>query len=157
MVLWGRIMRMTNRATAAENADPYLWLEEVTSDRALAWVKERNAESAGTLTAGEAFHTLCGRLLDILNATTRIPMIAKAGPYYYNFWRDARNTRGLWRRTTLEAYRQAEPMWETVLDLDALAAAEKENWVWKGATFLKPPCARVLLSLSRGGADASVW
>jgi len=149
-------MLIPSGAYEAENADPYLWLEAVTSDKALAWVKERNAESTERLTAGEAFHTLRGRLLDILNATTRLPMIAKAGLYYYNIWRDAKHPRGLWRRTTLAAYRQAEPAWETVLDLDALAEAEQENWVWKGANFLAPTYDRTLLSLSRGGADASV-
>lgn len=147
---------MTSMVSGVEQVDPYLWLEDVTGDKALAWVKERNAESAAAYTAGEAFHTLYGRLLAILNATTRLPMIAKAGPYFYNFWRDAKHVRGVWRRTTLEAYRQAEPVWETVLDLDALAAAEQENWVWKGATFLKPAGDRALLSLSRGGADAVV-
>jgi prolyl oligopeptidase len=32
----------------------------------------------------------------------------------------------------------------------------KENWVWKGSGFLKPSYDRCLLSLSRGGADATV-
>jgi prolyl oligopeptidase len=43
-----------------------------------------------------------------------------------------------------------------VLDLDALGASEKENWVFHGAACLKPEQRRCLLSLSRGGADASV-
>ncbi|MEY4177908.1 MAG: hypothetical protein RLY70_1482 [Planctomycetota bacterium] len=143
-------------AMAAEPADPHQWLEEVGGDKQLSWVKERNAESAGPLTADPGFEPLRGRFLEILNSTARIPMIAKHGAHYYNFWRDAKNKRGLWRRTTLEEYRQPEPRWEIVVDLDALAAAEKENWVWKGASFLEPACERVLVSLSRGGADATV-
>src|SRR5262249_1582776 len=82
----------------------------------------------------------------------RIPFVSKHGPHYYNFWRDAKNKRGLWRRTTLEDYRKARPKWETVLDLDELAAREKENWVWHGANVLRPTHDRALLSLSRGGA-----
>jgi prolyl oligopeptidase len=136
--------------------DPYLWLEEVTGPKALAWVKEQNAASTAELTRGEAFPALKERLLKILNSDDRIPFVTKDGAHYYNFWRDARNKRGLWRRTTLEEYRKAKPAWETVLDLDALAEAEKENWVWKGATFLRPSYDRCLLSLSRGGADATV-
>src|SRR5262249_36529368 len=66
------------------------------------------------------------------------------------------NKRGLWRRTSLAEYRKASPKWEVVLDLDALARAEKENWVWKGASILKPTHDRALLRLSRGGADATV-
>ena len=61
------------------------------------------------------------------------PAIQKDGRYYYNFWRDAKNPRGLWRRTTLEEYRKDKPAWEVVLDLDALARQEAENWVWHGA------------------------
>src|SRR5262249_55042040 len=79
-----------------------------------------------------------------------------AGDHYYNFWRDDKHPRGLWRRTSLAEYRKPEPRWEVVLDLDALAAAEKESWVWQGATFLRPACERCLVSLSRGGADAAV-
>ena len=53
-------------------------------------------------------------------------------------------------------YRLPAPTWHTVLDLDALAAAEGENWVWAGATWLGPQYRRCLLNLSRGGADACV-
>ena len=119
-------------------------------------MKEQNAESTGELTGTEQFQQLNDRILKILDSDARIPMVSKAGDWYYNFWRDAKNRRGLWRRTTLEEYRKAEPNWETVLDLDELGKQEGENWVWKGATFLKPTYDRVLLSLSRGGADATV-
>jgi len=43
-----------------------------------------------------------------------------------------------------------------VLDLDALAEDEDENWVWKGASCLAPEYRHCLLTLSRGGADAAV-
>ena len=39
------------------------------------------------------------------------------------------------------------PQWETVLDLDALASAEKANWVWKGAQCARPLERRCLISL----------
>jgi prolyl oligopeptidase len=143
-------------AQADEGQDPYLWLEDVTSDKALAWVKEQNAETLHQLTKAEAFTGLNERLRKILDSDARIPYVSKDGPYYYNFWRDAKHVRGIWRRTTLDEYRKAQPNWETVLDLDALAAKEKENWVWKGASFLKPACERCLVLLSRGGADAEV-
>jgi len=150
------LMSLTLAVCAEENDDPYLWLEEVTGDKALAWVKERNAESTAAVTENDSFRTLHHRLLQILDSDARIPFVSKAGDYYYNFWRDAKNTRGVWRRTTLEEYRKDKPQWEMVLDLDALAEAEKENWVWKGSGFLKPSYDRCLLSLSRGGADATV-
>jgi prolyl oligopeptidase len=143
-------------ARADEKDDPYLWLEEVTGKKPLAWVKERNAESVAKLTKSEAFKATEKRLLDILDSDQRIPFVSKSGPYYYNFWRDAKNKRGLWRRTSLEEYRKDNPKWEVVLDLDALARDEKENWVWKGASILKPSYDRCLVMLSRGGADATV-
>jgi prolyl oligopeptidase len=135
--------------------DPHLWLEDVNGEKALAWVKQQNASVAG-LTKGEEFTALKDRLLKILDSNERIPFVGKNGDHYYNFWRDASHKRGLWRRTTLDEYRKAKPNWETVLDLDALAEAEKENWVFQGASFLHPTYDRALLSLSRGGADATV-
>ena len=92
----------------------------------------------------------------MLNSRARIPAIVKRGEWFYNFWQDEKNVRGVWRRTTMAEYRKAEPKWETVLDLDQLARDEKENWVWKGATCLYPSYERCLLNLSRGGADAAV-
>jgi len=142
--------------SVAEDADPYLWLEDVTSDTALGWVRERNAESVGVLAERDDFRVLEQRLLGILDSDDRIPNVSKAGRWFYNFWRDAAHKRGVWRRTTLAEYRKAEPKWDTVLDLDALAAAENENWVWAGSDCLKPEYRRCLVSLSRGGADATV-
>ena len=141
---------------AGGSDDPFQWLEEVMGERALTWVKERNAISTEALARSGEFAALNERLLRIMDSNDRIPMISKEGGHYYNFWRDAKNKRGIWRRTTLEEYRKAAPAWETVLDLDAMGAAEKENWVWGGASFLPPEHQRCLVFLSRGGADATV-
>jgi prolyl oligopeptidase len=141
---------------ADEPKDPFQWLEDVTGEKALSWVKERNATSTGELTRSPEFQALNDRLLQILDSRDRIPGISKHGKWFYNFWRDEKNKRGLWRRTTLDEYRKDKPNWETVLDLDELAAKEKENWVWGGANFLRPADERCLISVSRGGADAKV-
>ncbi|MCI0441216.1 MAG: S9 family peptidase, partial [Chloroflexi bacterium] len=156
LVYWGGVLVLALPARAQEVRDPYLWLEEVTGAKALAWVQDQNAVSTGELTKSDAFTALNERLLQILDSDERIPLVSKAGAHFYNFWRDARNKRGVWRRTTLEEYRKAKPAWEIVLDLDALAASEKQNWVWKSVSFLKPSYTRCLVSLSRGGADATV-
>jgi len=140
----------------ADDKDPYLWLEDVTGEKALGWVKEQNGQSTAELTPSLLFKELNERFLKILDSKEKIPFIAKRGELYYNFWRDEKNKRGLIRRTTLEEYRKPEPKWETVLDLDALAAAEKENWVYHGTTWLEPSYDRCLIALSRGGADAAV-
>ncbi|WP_027943158.1 prolyl oligopeptidase family serine peptidase [Amycolatopsis taiwanensis] len=136
--------------------DPYLWLEDVTGERALTWVRARNAETVGELTGGERFERLRAELREVLDADDRIPYVRRRGEFFYNFWQDAQHPRGLWRRTTLEEYRTERPEWEILLDLDALAEAEGENWVWQGATVLRPEYRWALVELSRGGADATV-
>ncbi len=150
---------MTMQALAAPNAsdeDPWLWLEEVQGETALAWVRERNALSRRQLEAWSGFADTRASLLEVLDAQDRIPAIARRGGFVYNFWQDAEHPRGLWRRTTLDDYRRPQPAWDTLLDLDALGRDEGENWVWGGATCFGPDYTRCLLQLSRGGADASV-
>ncbi|MBK7531805.1 MAG: S9 family peptidase [Piscinibacter sp.] len=149
-------MAMSQDKPAAADDDPHLWLEEVQGDKALAWVRERNAETQKLLAARSDFAPTREKLLAVLNSQDRIPAVSRRGDWFYNLWQDASHKRGLWRRTTLDEYRKASPKWETVLDLDALAAAEKENWVWAGAECLGPDYRRCLISLSRGGADAKV-
>ena len=140
----------------ADEPDAYRWLEQVTSERALSWVRAHNAKTTKKLAKGREFKQLERRLLAILDSEDKIPSVEKLGDYYYNFWKDAQHVRGLWRRTTLSEYRKAQPAWETVLDLDALSATENTPWVWHGADALPPDYARCLLSLSRGGSDADV-
>lgn len=142
-------------STASATEDPYLWLEDVTGERALAWAREHDAKSAGELVDGE-FHALETRLRAILDSEEKIPYVKKIGALYYNFWQDAQNPRGLWRRTTPEEYAKADPAWEAVLDLDALGQAEGVSWVWHGADVLEPDDRLCLLSLSPGGSDADV-
>ncbi|MFF1509603.1 prolyl oligopeptidase family protein [Streptomyces sp. NPDC058326] len=136
--------------------DPYLWLEEISGEAALAWVGERNAETARAVAGDAGFGALKARLREVLDASDRIPYTARRGAYLYNFWRDAEHVRGVWRRTTPELYRQDEPEWEVLLDVDALAAAEGEKWVWDGARVRRPEYDRALVRLSRDGGDAVV-
>jgi prolyl oligopeptidase len=143
-------------ATVPPDDDPYRWLEDVTGSAALEWVTERNAESVAELTGGARFEELRTESLQVLDADDRIPDVARRGDLLYNFWQDSEHPRGLWRRTTLAEYRKAQPAWDILLDVDALAAAEGENWVWGGATVLRPEYRLALVELSRGGADAAV-
>jgi prolyl oligopeptidase len=142
--------------TQSPPEDPYLWLEDVQGAKALAWVRERNAESEKVLQARPGFEASRASIREVLDSREQIPYVSRQGGWFYNLWRDAANPRGLWRRTTLDEYRKPQPAWETVIDLDALGKAEGENWVWAGASCLGPDYARCLVSLSRGGADANV-
>lgn len=148
---------LAGAAMAADEApDQYAWLEDVTGDKPLAWVKEQNAKAEAKLAQSAQFKQMEAGIRQVLDSDARIPGVEKIGGYYYNFWKDKQHERGVWRRTTLVEYRKAEPLWETVLDLDALNKAEGENWVWHGANCLRPEYTRCLIALSRGGADADV-
>jgi prolyl oligopeptidase len=136
--------------------DIYLWLEDVTGAKALAWVRTQNARTEARLAASPGFKHMESSIREVLDSDAQIPFVRKDGEYYYNFWQDRQHERGIWRRTTLDEYRKASPKWEAVLDLDALNKAEGENWVWHGADCLRPDYRRCLISLSRGGADAHV-
>lgn len=136
--------------------DPYQWLEEIEGARALAWVRERNARTEAELAATPQFRQLEADIRTILDSDAKIPYVEKIGDFYYNLWKDKDHARGIWRRTTLAEYRKPNPAWETVLDIDALNAAEQETWVWHGAQCLKPDNTRCLIALSRGGSDADV-
>ncbi|MBB2941913.1 prolyl oligopeptidase [Actinoplanes lutulentus] len=136
--------------------DPYLWLEELDSADVLPWVDERNAETLGAL-GGEGFTRLKDAIREVLDSKDRISFPGWRGDgFYYDFWRDADHPRGLWRRTTLDQFRRDEPDWDVLLDVDALNAAEDENWTWSGVTVLRPGYGRCLISLARGGSDAVV-
>jgi prolyl oligopeptidase len=145
---------LAHAAPPAAPDDPFAWLEDVTGDKPVAWVKERDAESRKELEAKPGFEALRERLTAIYNSRERIPYPSKRGAFVYNFWQDDVHPRGIWRRTTLEEYRKAEPAWEVVLDIGKLSDQENVKWVWKGADCLFPDYRRCLISLSRGGADA---
>ena len=139
----------------SDATDPYLWLEEIEGERAMAWVNAHNARSLGVLQGDPRYEALHRQALEIVQSRDRIPYPGfNADGTLDNFWQDAEHVRGVWRTTGLDSYRRAEPEWETLLDIDALSAAEGHNWVWKGATCLPPAETRCLVSLSDGGKDA---
>jgi prolyl oligopeptidase len=147
-------MTISKTDTSVEG-DPFVWLEEVASPQVRAWVEARNAETRQAL-CDDRFEQDRSALLAILNASDRIPWVHQRGRHLYNFWQDEQNPKGLWRRATLASYRGSAPEWEIVLDLDVLAKAEGEDWVWRGCVSLPPAHRQGLLQLSRGGSDAVV-
>ncbi len=140
---------------AAMADDPYLWLEDIGGDDALDWVRRHNEPTIAEL-RDERFEQMRAEALEVLDTDARIPYVRRRGEYLYNFWRDAANPRGLWRRTTLDSYRSEDPDWDVVIDVDDLARADGENWVWAGADVIEPDHTRALVSLSRGGSDAAI-
>ena len=144
----------TNMSTELD--DPYLWLEEVDGARALDFARAASTRTLAELRERVEFLQIRDEVRDVLDSRDRIAQVAVHGDHLYNFWQDRANPRGLWRRTSWAEYRKPKTVWENVLDIDALARDEKENWVWKNAQCLPPRGDRCLISLSRGGGDAIV-
>ena len=130
MVLMTAIAASSSHA-APPPPDPALWLEDVTDAQSMQWVGEQNARSTQELAQSAEFKTLDDKFLAILNSDERIPFVSKIGERYYNFWRDARHERGLWRRTTLEEYRKPSPAWEStrvIRSWDSVNVAMTAGW-----------------------------
>jgi prolyl oligopeptidase len=142
--------------SAEESKDPYLWLEEVDGETALDWVKDQNAKTRAVLEEVPEFKPIEERFLEIYNSQDRIPYVGIRGEHLYNFWQDAEHRRGIWRRTTLAEYQKDDPKWETLIDIDALAEADDEKWVYKGSSCLPPEYRHCMIALSPGGGDAVV-
>jgi prolyl oligopeptidase len=140
--------------TGAARDDPFVWLEQVDSERAMAWVRAEDAKTAAVLEQDPRYRGLFKEALEIAEAKDRIPVPQLIRGRILNRWQDADHVRGIWRRTSLADYQTAAPAWTTILDLDALAVAEKANWFWSGADCEEPAERRCMIGLSDGGEDA---
>jgi len=138
---------------SAPDDDPHLWLETIASPEVDAWVRERNGTTEAAF-LDAATRADRDRLRAALDAPDKIPFVGRRGAHVYNFWQDAKNPRGLWRRSPYADWRVGAPVWDVLLDVDAINAAEAADWVWHGAETLAPGHERALVSLSPGGTDA---
>ena len=89
---------------AATSEDPFLWLEDVSSPKALQWVEAHDAKSTAVLEADPRYQTFYNQALDIAQAEDRIPVGEFLGGQIYNFWQDKDHVRGIWRRASIESY-----------------------------------------------------
>lgn len=144
------------KTDSTQNSDPYLWLEEVEGPKALAFAKSESDRTIAHFEKNPQLKKISAELTHIALADDKLPSISLLNGLAYNFWQDKTHVRGIWRRTSLSEFQKAQPKWETLLDLDALAKKENENWVWGGSNCLPPENRHCLLTLSRGGKDASV-
>lgn len=141
----------------AQADDPYLWLEDIEGTRALNQVKAWNAETDKLLTTDPRYESDKARARAILDDVEQIALPGRVmGDRMANFWRDAKNPRGIWRSAALADYQAGRPRWTTIIDVDALGKREGKSWVWHGANCLEPEYTRCLISLSPGGTDADV-
>jgi prolyl oligopeptidase len=142
------------RSLSAAEPDPYQWLEDVDSPRAMAWVRAENANASAVLEKDPRFARFYADALAIYEAKDRIPEPRFLDGGIFNFWQDSAHVRGVWRRTSVADYVERDPSWQTVLDIDELAKLENANWFFKGAECKEPDERRCMVGLSDGGEDA---
>lgn len=153
-LLFSLLITISTQFISAQSEDPYLWLEEVDSPKALEFVNQQNKLTFDVLTNVKEYQSIYDKTLAIANSTERIAYPTIYGEYVYNFWQDKDHERGIWRRTSRENYLTKNTIWETVLDIDALSKKDGVKWVFKGAQGLYPKYDRFMVSLSNGGGDA---
>lgn len=141
--------------TQAQTDDPYLWLEEVNGERALEFVNQKNKVTVDKLSHEKDYQKIYDKSLEIYNSNERIVYPSVYDQFVYNFWQDKDHVRGIWRRTTKKDYLSGNPTWEILLDIDEMSKKDNVKWVFKGAGGLYPKYDRFLVSLSKGGGDAS--
>jgi prolyl oligopeptidase len=141
-------------AAQAPSDDPFIWLEQAHSERAMQWVQAENAKTSAALERDALFSSLFNDAKVIAEAKDRIPVPSVIGGRIFNFWQDADHEHGIWRQASPSDFQNPAPHWRTVLDLDALSKSEKANWFWKGAICQEPQQQRCVVSLSDGGEDA---
>jgi prolyl oligopeptidase len=134
--------------------DKYLWLEDVSSDRSMAWVNAEDAKTAAVLQKDPRYQPNFDAALKLSEDPRRLAFPGLRGDEVYNNWRDASNPRGLLRKTTVADYLTESPHWTAVIDYDALGKAEKTGWVPRGLTCLYPGTSVCMVQLSAGGEDA---
>jgi len=138
-------------------ADPYIWLEEVEGEEALAWVRAQNARSLKELESDPRFEALYEEALSVLTSEARLALGQIHDGHVYNFWQDDAHVRGIWRRASVASYRAGAPAWETLIDFDRLAADEGRNWISGDIVCLTPEYRHCMIELSDGGKDAAYW
>jgi prolyl oligopeptidase len=136
--------------------DPFLALEALDDPDALAWVERQNARTRAAWCSGASFEALRQRLADAYLPRERPVIPDRWMDWAYDLWQDERNPKGIWRRTTWAAWRSGVPVWQNLLDFDALGAAEGTPWVCVELDILYPDGDRALITMSPGGSDAQV-
>jgi len=146
---------LPQRAHAQDDPD-HLWLEEVHSARAMAWVAERNAETEARFRNDPRYAAEVERYRRYAQGAGRDEYLG--GGYAHQVVRDADHPLGTWRAMRVD--RPGTPQWRDVLSLDALAQTEGTRWQFRPG-WLNPTCdarlgTRCLVALSPDGGDRTV-
>ena len=132
------------------------YLENVEGTEALAFAKKNNGLSDLRLKTDKRYQIAYDAILKIVSAKDKLPAFYILNNEIYNFWQDNVHIKGILRKASIASFNTGKPEWKLVLDVDKLSEIEKENWVYKGLSCLEPDYESCIVSLSRGGKDATV-
>jgi prolyl oligopeptidase len=154
LLLAGGLLAGAQRGAATLPEDKYIWLEDVSSPRAMDWVNAQNDRSMKAFQADPHWKPFVDEALALAQNPDRLAVPSQRGNEIYNTWRDAEHPRGLLRKTSVADYLSSTPHWQTVIDFDALGKQEHVNWVPKGEGCLYPGDEYCIVTISDGGEDA---
>lgn len=129
------------------------YLEEDANKKTIEFLANHNKQTLETLGSNPLFNELKSKAYEVLTSDDRLIYGSIRGDYFYNFWKDKENPRGLLRRTKFSAYKRGNPKWETVLNIDELAKTDGKAWAYKGMTR-HAGTNKAMVMLSDGGKDA---
>ena len=134
--------------------DRHMWLEDVDGTNALAWVRATNLKTEKSLASLRLYNEIYTDTLKALDSKDKLPEITLRGNYVYSLYQDSKHPRGVYRRALLSRFNAGKPIWESVLDIDALSKRDGVKWVFKGMDCYEPENKKCLVKLSPGGGDA---
>jgi prolyl oligopeptidase len=149
----------------AMGTDAFSYLEDSSSERSRAWVHAQNERTLRELQGDSRYQKYFHAALesehsdgdaDDAGLITKPGWMSLQDGYIYQVWDDDKHSRGVWRRASLASFLSRKPLWQELLDIDALCAAEKQDWTFASAS-VSPNGRRALVQLSRGGSISSVW
>lgn len=135
--------------------DSFVWLEEIHSNKSLAFVRAQNEISQNYADSLADYRVFQKRAQEILQNKDKIPTFQMVGPYLYGLWSDNEHIQGLYRRIKTEDFLKGLQEWENLIDLDLLSKLENQKWVYAGISF-SPAETKALVFLSPGGTDANI-
>jgi prolyl oligopeptidase len=119
--------------------------------RTAKWIEERDSQTLNQLRADSRFAAFESEAANILTDPDRFSPVTFMDAHVYQYWQTHDKPFGVWRRTPTGDYLAGTPNWETVIDVQAMATAEKARFIFAGADCQENRC---LISLSRNGKDA---
>lgn len=131
--------------------DPFAFLDDSTNVQTKTWVAQQNRATLAALTSDKLFKALEADASRVLTDPTRLEPVQFIDDNVYQYHQTREAPLGVWRRTARAAWLQGMPVWQTMLDLDRLAATDKRKWFFAGASCRGQRC---LVRLSENGRDA---